>query len=157
MTHTSWIDAESLVALSAGALQNARLRKNFNLHRMEDPVHRLLNAIEPGTYIRPHRHLHPARTETVIRVSGSMGAVIFSSDGGVIDQRILGEGESVGVDLAPETWHSFVALSSGTVFFEAKAGPFEPIPEIDLAPWAPAQGTSGAAAYERGLRELFGS
>ena len=31
---------------------------NYNFHESLDaPIHRLLNALEPGTYLPPHRHV----------------------------------------------------------------------------------------------------
>jgi hypothetical protein len=51
------VDDVQLQALHAQAAAGARRRKNLNLHeRLDDPVQRLLNDFEPGTYVRPHRH-----------------------------------------------------------------------------------------------------
>ena len=39
------------------AKENSRLRMNYNFHdSMDAPIHRMLNALEPGTYLPPHRH-----------------------------------------------------------------------------------------------------
>ena len=56
---------EALLDETTGrAKQSPRLRMNYNFHeRLDDPVNRLLNALEPGTYLRPHRHLNPAKDE----------------------------------------------------------------------------------------------
>jgi hypothetical protein len=48
-----------------------------------------------------------------------------------------------------------VALDPGTVFFEAKAGPYAPPAGGDLADWAPAEGSPEASALEREWRALF--
>ncbi|HTG82888.1 MAG TPA: WbuC family cupin fold metalloprotein, partial [Geobacteraceae bacterium] len=54
------IDQHLLDQLSAEAANNPRLRKNHNIHPSDDfCCHRLFNAVEPGSYIRPHRHLDP--------------------------------------------------------------------------------------------------
>jgi hypothetical protein len=50
----------------------------------------------------------------------------------------------LGVDIPHGTWHTLVALASGTVFFEAKAGPYVALSEAERAPWAPAEGSSSA-------------
>ena len=51
------IDNEMLSALSRQASQSERLRKNYNLHlSLNDNVHRLLNALEPGTDVPVYRH-----------------------------------------------------------------------------------------------------
>ena len=44
-----------------------RRRMNFNFHQFKDPANRMLNAIEPESYIRPHRHLEPPRDEAFFR------------------------------------------------------------------------------------------
>lgn len=44
-------------------------------------------------------------------------------------------------------WHTVIALESGCVLFETKAGPFDPNHPKDLAPWAPDEGSAGALAY----------
>jgi cupin fold WbuC family metalloprotein len=153
----AWITREALSALSREAASSTRLRKNRNLHAMEDPVHRLLNAMEPGTYVRPHRHLHPPRSETALVVAGRIGILFFDDAGAVIDRRALDPaGETIGVDFPPETWHTLLALSPGSVFFETKAGPYVAPPEADLATWSPPEGSEGAARFERRWRDLFG-
>ena len=50
----------------------------------EDPCQRLFNAIEPGSYIRPHRHATDPRDELLIAVRGLMALVTFDNDGKVI-------------------------------------------------------------------------
>ncbi len=51
------IDIAALRTLSAEADALPRRRKNLNLHEtLDDPIQRLCNAFEPGTYLRPHRH-----------------------------------------------------------------------------------------------------
>ena len=50
------INEQLLDETTARAKQSPRLRMNYNFHEeLDDPVNRLLNAMEPGTYIRPHR------------------------------------------------------------------------------------------------------
>ena len=58
-------NAEMMDNLSAEAMQNPRLRKNLNLHASyEEPSQRLLNAIEPGSYIdRKSTRLNSSHTD----------------------------------------------------------------------------------------------
>ncbi len=151
------LDGSVLDALTAEARNRPRRRANGNLHAMEDPVHRLLNAVEPGTYIRPHRHLHPPKDETYVVVRGALGLVLFDASGEVAAARRLsaGAGETFGVDIPAGVLHTVVALEEGTVFFEVKAGPYVPPSGDDVPSWAPAEGEAGAAAYEASLRALF--
>ena len=152
-----FLDGGVLDALSAEARSRPRHRANGNLHAMEDPVHRLLNAVEPGTYIRPHRHLHPPKDETYLVVRGALGLVLFDASGAVAATRRLSvaAGEAFGVDLPAGVLHTVVALEEGTVFFEVKAGPYVPPAGDDVPAWAPAEGEPAGTAYEARLRALF--
>ena len=47
------INEQLLDETQAKALQSPRLRMNYNFHeKLDDPINRLLNAMEPGTYLR---------------------------------------------------------------------------------------------------------
>ena len=62
------ITEELLNEVTAQAKANPRLRMNYNLHTsMDAPVHRLINAQEPGTYLQPHRHTDKEQVEAFIR------------------------------------------------------------------------------------------
>ncbi len=157
MPDVNWITTQLLAEVADEARSAPRRRKNRNLHRMEDPVHRLLNAVEPGTYIRPHRHLAPPKTETALVLAGRIGMIVFDDAGNVTTTAVLdAHGEVRGADIEPGAWHTFVALAPGSVFFEAKPGPYVAPGPADLAAWAPAEGDSDAEAAERGFRSLFG-
>jgi cupin fold WbuC family metalloprotein len=146
----------ALDRLSKEAASSPRLRKNRNLHEMEDPVHRLFNAIEPGSYIQPHRHLHPPKAETMVVVAGRLGFLSFHDDGTVAERAVLdAAGESFGVDVPPGVWHTFVSLAPGTVAFEAKAGPYVAPAGSDAAPWAPPEGDPASVRLEAGWRNAF--
>jgi len=43
----------------------------------------LFNAIEPGSYIRPHRHASDPREELLIAVRGLVALVTFDDQGAV--------------------------------------------------------------------------
>ncbi len=148
------IDQRLLDKLTAQALTAPRLRKNHNLHPSDEfCCHRLLNAVEPGAYIRPHRHLDPAKDETFVILRGRMGIFVFDDRGTVIDKTVIAAGEEIlAVDIPHGVFHTAVSLESGSVFFEAKAGPYHPLREDELAPWAPAEGSEEAAKYLSGLK-----
>ena len=151
------IDKALLDALSAQAAASARRRKNLNFHALESaPVNRLLNAIEPDSYVQPHRHLDANKDETLVVLRGAVGLIMFDDSGRVLDHKVLRAGsDAIGVDLAHGTWHTFVGLDPGSVIFEAKAGPYQPLTENEKALWAPAEGDAGAGAYFQKLREQF--
>ena len=151
------IDVELLDTVSAAAQTSPRGRKNHNFHTADAAqCHRLLNAIEPGSYIRPHRHLDANKSEAMLVLRGSLGLVIFAEDGQVIQAiELAAGGTRCGVDIPQGCWHSVLALCAGTVFFEAKAGPYRPLGDEERAPWAPLEGDAAAVAYARQLQGLF--
>jgi cupin fold WbuC family metalloprotein len=151
------IDQQLLDRLSAEARENPRRRKNHNLHPSDGfCCHRLLNAMEPDSYIRPHRHLDPAKDESMVVVRGRMGVIAFDAAGNVRSRVIIAAaGNAVAVDISHGLFHTVVGLESGTVFFEAKAGPYRPMTEEESAPWAPAEGTPEAAVYLAALKQLL--
>jgi len=153
------LDNNLLDAVSAEARASPRGRKNRNLHPADDfPAHRLLNAIEPGSYIAPHRHLDPHKDETMIVLRGRLGMVIFDAAGGVAKTAVLAIGDgAMGADIPHGSWHTVLALESGTVFFEAKAGPYQALAPDERAPWAPQEGEAAAVSYYARLRQLFPS
>ncbi len=84
--------------------------------------------------------------------------LVFDDAGAVVGQVTLTpDGEAVAADMPHGTFHTAVSLEPGTVFFEAKAGPYRPLSVEELAPWAPAEGTPEAADYLESLKKLFTS
>ena len=157
MRSPTWLTKTGLEELSREAARVPRRRLNRNLHEMDDTVHRLLNSIEPGSWVQPHRHLDPLRTETIVVVAGALGLVLYDDAGRVTETaRLEPGGEVFGVDLPAGTWHGLVALVPGTVFFETKPGPYVAPAPRDRAPWAPAEGEPAAGDAEEALGRLFG-
>ena len=157
MTTPRIITSELLDRVTAEARAIARKRKNFNFHARDDaPCNRLLNAMEPGSYIRPHRHLDPDKDETMILVRGKMGVIFFDESGTVTDTAILSPGiGNIGVNISHGLFHTVVGLESGTVFFEAKAGPYRPLAEEEKAAWAPPEVSEEAGNYLDAMASLF--
>ncbi|WP_298272920.1 WbuC family cupin fold metalloprotein [Geobacter sp.] len=151
------ITSALLDEVSAQAAATPRRRKNHNLHPSDDfCCHRLLNAIEPGSYIQPHRHLDPLKDESMVILRGLLGVVSFDGEGNVTATRVLRPGgEAVAVDIPHGEFHTVLGLAAGTVFFEAKAGPYLPLTAAEKAPWAPAEGDGAAPAYLESLAGLF--
>jgi cupin fold WbuC family metalloprotein len=128
------------------------------LHRsLSDPLHRMLNAVQPGSYVRPHRHLDPPKAEAWIVLRGAVLFVTFFDDGGISEHLVLdAESETFGVDLVPGHYHTLAALKPDTLIYEVKTGPYDEMTDKSFAPWAPAEGTVEAQNYLRNLLEACG-
>jgi cupin fold WbuC family metalloprotein len=143
------INQDRLDLLSREAVASGRRRKNLNMHDdSADLCQRLFNALEPGTYIRPHRHLNPPKPECFMAVRGRMALVVFDDHGRFEQVVAFGAGcDVLAIELLPGQWHTLLALESGSIFFETKPGPYVPVPTVDFAPWAPAEGAPETEAY----------
>ncbi|MBI5440955.1 MAG: WbuC family cupin fold metalloprotein [Deltaproteobacteria bacterium] len=142
------IDLRVLRALSARAASSTRGRANHNLHlRLEDPVQRFLNAMEPGTYVRPHRH-GPGRWELFLALAGGAAVLCFVETGRV-GERVenCARGPVLAVEVGEGSWHAVASLAPGTVLLELKPGPYVPASDKDFAAWAPAEGGCGAPEF----------
>ncbi|MBS4098447.1 MAG: WbuC family cupin fold metalloprotein [Sulfuricella sp.] len=151
------IDTALLDSVTAQAEASPRRRKNHNFHPVNEfPCHRLLNAIEPDSYVPPHCHAAAAKDETILALRGRMGLVFFDAAGTVTAKALIEPGgAAVAVDIPHGLFHTIVALQPGCVFFEAKAGPYEALTPAERAPWAPGEGEAGAMEYLEGLQRLF--
>jgi cupin fold WbuC family metalloprotein len=132
---------------------SARRRVIAPFHKSHaDPLHRMLNAVQPDSYIRPHRHLDPPKAEAWILLQGALVFFTFEDDGRVrACVRLVAGGDPFGVDLMPGVYHTFVALDADTVIYELKPGPYRAEDDKSFAPWAPAEGDPAATAYMASL------
>jgi cupin fold WbuC family metalloprotein len=129
---------------SEQAANSPRLRANRNLHpELSDPVQRLAIAMEPGTYVRPHRHPHTFELLTSLR--RRFLVLNFDDNGYVTHRVVLGE-ECRVLETDAGTWHAVLSMDTGGVIFEVKHGAYQPVTEQDSAPWAPAENETGAVA-----------
>jgi cupin fold WbuC family metalloprotein len=151
------VNRELLQHVTDEACSVARRRKNHNMHPSnESRCHRLLNGIEPSSYIRPHRHLDPEKDEGFILMRGRLGIVLFSDTGGATETVVLShESGNLAADVPHGVFHTAVSLEPGTVFYEAKAGPYLPLSDEEIACWAPHEGDQTASAYLEQLRTLL--
>lgn len=151
------ISRQLLDEISTAAQHNPRLRQNWNIHPYDEfPAHRLLNAMEPGSYIRPHCHLDPQKNETFMIVRGRLGVIFFDNEGGVTETVLLESGgELLGVDIQSGIFHTAVSLETGTIFFETKAGPYVQLAAAEKPSWAPEDGAEAASDYLLSLKNLF--
>ena len=153
------IGPDVIEAKSAEAKSNARKREILVLHRGDaDPLQRMLNALQPGSYIQPHRHHTPPKAEALILLSGSIGFVPFFEDGTPDPENFVLLHKTKGalaVDYRESLWHTFFALEPNSVVFEVKPGPYNPATDKDTAPWAPAEDSSAAQSYLASLEAIF--
>ena len=155
------VDKALLDRKSEDAAKSKRKREIHALHlNHEDNLQRMLNAIQPGSYIRPHRHLVPPKPEAIVILQGALGYVPFDDSGNPADGRFIlldPKRGAFAVDSRPGLWHTFFALEENTVLYEVKPGPYDPVGDKDFAAWAPAEGEAEAEIYLMDLEDRFRS
>ena len=151
------INSDALDKLLEEARTSPRRRAICRLHEGDwEHAHRMLNALTPGTYVRPHRHPDKQQGEGFILLRGRLALLIFD-DQGKIDfehsQVLTPSDGCLGMDIPPGFWHSLVALED-TVIYEVKGQPrggYVQANDKDFAQWSPEEGSSEAANYIRQL------
>lgn len=152
-------DAALVAQKCRDAAANPRRREIHCFHtRDAAPLHRMINALAPGTYVRPHRHLDPPKDEAFVLLTGKMGFICFRDDGsfGREDCGILDRDTGVyAVDMPAGGWHTILALTPDTAVFEIKPGPYSPIDDKDFAVFAPREDDPGALDYLKATEDRF--
>lgn len=119
--------------LIAEAKASPRLRKNYNLHAStSDSVQRMFNAIEPGTIVPIHRH--KSVNETMILLRGKMKVIEYDENYSPTSTILDINSGNIGVHIKSCVWHTVEVLEEGTVVFEVKEGPYQPLSEDDILP-----------------------
>jgi len=152
------ITDEFLDVTSAKAKTVERKRMSFNFHPdLEDPLHRMLNAMEPGTYIQPHKHEDPDRFEIFLALRGRFVVIIFDESGKVTDHAILDNRDGkYGVEIPAKAYHMLLSLEAGSVAYEIKQGPYRLSTDKNFAPWAPPEGGREVGNYIAQLLDEIG-
>lgn len=143
------IDQNLTRKITEQAIASPRKRKNYNFHRfLEDTLQRLLNAMEPGTYVHPHKHENPDKREAFLVLTGTLLVVEFDEQGNITDHIILNrELGNFGTEIAERTYHTIISLEKGSVAYEAKDGPYDPADDKYFAGWAPPENSPECEAY----------
>jgi cupin fold WbuC family metalloprotein len=152
------IDDTIINPLVEQARSSLRRRKNFNFHKTtSDPMHRMLHGMEPETYVQPHKHENPDKREAFIILRGRVAAVEYSGTGEVIDWIILDPSTgNFGVEIQPRTWHSLIVIEGGSVVYEIKDGPWDPVDDKFFASWAPKEGDKACEEFNQMVLKKIG-
>lgn len=132
-----YINNQLLNEVTGKAIKSSRKRMNYNFHANgADLLQRMLNAIEPETYLPPHRH--PEKVEVFLLLRGRVKTLFFNDSGEITEVRELNpiNGE-YGVEIPAGIWHTILVEESGSVIYEIKEGPYIPNVGVEFASWAP--------------------
>lgn len=120
------------------AQASPRKRMNFDLRTQADaPVgigatewsdqsQRMLNVLMTDTVIPVHRHTETS--ETVIVCRGKVREEFYDSEGNKTAEFVMeAGGDCPGIQVPMGQYHTLVCLEDGSVIFEAKDRPYDPV------------------------------
>jgi len=147
------IGAEDIEVLRQAVRKTPKRRVRINAHSgSDDELHEMIIAIEPGSYIRPHKH--PGKSEAFHIIEGQVDIVVFSEAGEV--ERIVSLAAKGGrhpfyYRMSTPHFHTLIIRSDLLVVHEITNGPFLPTGTI-YAAFAPEEGdTASAAIFQANL------
>ena len=127
------LDNELFDQILVLAKESPRRRMHYDLRTQAmcgeswtDMSQRMLNVLMPDTVIPIHRHNETS--ETVIVCRGKVREEFYDSNGQKIAEFVLeAGGECPGVQVPKGVYHTCVCLEPGSVIFEAKDRPYDPV------------------------------
>lgn len=118
-----YIPQEQLNQLTRLATNSERLRHTWVVSKPEDDFQILINAMQVGSVVRPHRHpiSRPAAFQESIRLlQGEIAILTFDDLGKRLSQHHLKGQQNQPVLIPCDVFHTVVALAPDTVFIEYK-------------------------------------
>lgn len=111
-----------------------RLRKNLNIHdSLDEPLHKLVNALQPGTVLPVHRHLHPPKKETIVLLQGCVIMEKYNDQKQLVASYELSrKSGNIICEIFPDEWHTYRVLEKDTLILGIKLGPYVPYNDIDV-------------------------
>lgn len=151
------IDQKLLDEMNLKSRVAKRGRAHYTFHKSDDDtLQRMLNAMQPGTYLQPHKHENPDKQEIFLVLSGKFLVVEFEEDGKISDYMILDAiSHQFAAEVAERVFHTVICLAPDSIAYEVKDGPYKPIDDKNFASWAPKEGDPDCAEYiHKILKEL---
>lgn len=143
-----------LDTLKAAVKASIKHRARINAHpASEDALHEMIIAIDPTSYIRPHKH--PGKSEAFHIIEGEVDIVVFGDDGAI--ERIVplgppGGGRPFYYRMSAPFFHTLIIRSDILILHEITNGPFRPQATM-FADFAPDEREpEKVAAYQADLR-----
>jgi cupin fold WbuC family metalloprotein len=147
------IGNQDIEVLRQAVRRTPKRRVRINAHPgSEDGLHEMIIAIEPGSYIRPHKH--PGKSEAFHIIEGQVDIVVFDEQGSI--DRIVSLAAKGGrhpfyYRMSTAHFHTLIIRSDLLVVHEITNGPFVPTGTI-YAAFAPEEGdATKAAAFQTDL------
>jgi cupin fold WbuC family metalloprotein len=138
--------SEQLISKTIEKSKNSERKRAMHcFHNPEDKIQRMLNAIQPKSYLPPHKHEN--KIEVFLALKGRFLVVEYNDEGKIIDFIIISpNGDQKGSEIPAKTWHNIIALEEDSVAYEIIEGPYITETHKVFPEWAPEE-----AEYEKGM------
>lgn len=151
---TSYADRSDIDELKRIAVEVSEPAR-YSLHTSAASALHSMVILQPfGTYAQPRKHRSKAKVFHI--VDGEMVIVVFGEEGDVVGVHHMAADKVVVMHIAPDCYHTNVALTPQAIYHEIITGPFDrDSTDRVFAPFAPPQ-----AEKVRGLdylREAIGA
>jgi cupin fold WbuC family metalloprotein len=140
------IGPEDIEVLRRAVRKTPKHRVRINAHPgNDDSLHEMIIAIEPGSYVRPHKH--PGKSEAFHIIEGQVDVVVFKDDGNIdriVSLGAKGSNHPFYYRMSTARFHTLIIRSNLLVVHEITNGPFDPTGAI-YAMFAPEESDSAKA------------
>lgn len=115
----------------------------------------MLNAIQPESYLPPHKHL--VKTEVFIVLRGRFLIIEYDEKGDVKESIIIGIKDK-GVEISLDTWHNIISLEKDSVVYEILDSPYIANEHKRFPNWAPKEENykEGMKFIEKVKKQILG-
>lgn len=134
-------------------IKESRISKRKRAHHIfkndpDDQLQGIYVAMQPGTYVQPHKHESPDKREIFIAFKGRFLFLEFDEKGEITDHFVLDPKTNThSAEINSKIYHTLICLESDSVGLDLKTGPFHPINDKDFAEWAPKEGDERCEDY----------
>ena len=143
------ISSAEINFLRQKVVDNRKGRVRINLHQDNcDPLHEMIIAIRPDSYIRPHKH--PGKSESFHIIYGEVDIVIFEDDGTIrelVSLSAIDKEKAFYYHMSKPFFHTLVIYSDLLVVHEITNGPFVK-DDTKFGIFAPAESAAPSAITE---------
>jgi len=142
----STVGPDDIAVLRLAVAKTAKGRVRINAHPdSDDQLHEMIIAIEPRSYIRPHKH--PGKSESLHIIEGAVDIVVFDEAGDIariVSLAAPGGSRPFYFRMSETYFHTLIIRSDLLIAHESTNGPFRPEGTV-FAAFAPEEGDTAAA------------
>ena len=130
------------------ARQSTRKRAMHCFSDNHVSIQHMINACLHGTYMQPHKHENPDKTEIVSILRGRMAIFTFEQNGEISTCTILDDhGPNKALEIPPGTWHTMMVMDDEAVVHEIVTGPYESSTHKIFAQFSPSEDEFDEASH----------